>query len=253
MTYGVRHPDDENEQWAEVREDAVALGDPPLVEDATAFKAADKDGQTELNVFGHGNQADIGGKAPSKFAEHLLDDCEMPPSIRTITLHSCMSGVPDPRRGNPSFGKTYAEQLHAALLGRFHSTDVKGQKGLAFTDSTGATRVLKTDKNEDNYKRARNHAVGRDAKIAVENEYLLPADKSSQTWTAVNEANPFIESHEAVESNELWKAFQLFPEPAVYYASKAKYRQDEAEDPAEGTVPRRPEDMRQRKFWSQLV
>lgn len=249
MTYAVKHPKDTPKNWEEVQGDAERFNDPPLVYDEDEFKE-NKEGEEALNIFGHGNQADVGGMTPGRLAIHLLDECEMPGSIRTITLHSCMSGMPDTRRGEPTFGKTYAEQLHAALLKRFQSTSVTGQKGLAFTDSTGTTRVLKPGKDEDKYKRDRDRAEGEDAKRAVEDEYLLPFDESNQTWTAVDEDNPFMETHEKVEENELWKAFQLFPEPPRVFASQLKYERDE--ELGEPDIPLSPEDMRQRKFWEQL-
>jgi hypothetical protein len=188
MSYAIKHPTESAKSFNGIKEDAELHADQPLFTSAADFGAHDfaatpRAQKRKLHIFAHGNQEDVGGKAPAALADHLLDDCNMPRTVRQVTLHSCMSGAPDPRPGK--LNKIYADQLHDALLARFHHAEVKGQKGLAFTDSEGRTRVLKEGKDEDEYKQARNAATTPQAKRVVEEQYL---EKSTHRATHLQEA-----------------------------------------------------------------
>jgi hypothetical protein len=221
LTYAVRHPTDTEDEWTDIVSDAQRLNRPPLVTDDVQFKGIDHAKlsareRQRLDIVAHGNQEDIGGKDPSALAQHLVKGCGMPLSVRKVVLHSCMSGSPDTRADRPTFGKTYAGQLRDALanLGRYAQT--KGQRGLAFTDSTGKTRVLKEGKSEADYRRDRNAAQTPAQQAQVENEYLA---KATERYS-----HPLL--HEAVTQEEVDRDYAGSLDVAleVISSNKAEYQ-----------------------------
>jgi hypothetical protein len=184
LTYAIRHPSEDAHSYESVVEDAGRLNQPPLVQNAGAFVGAHAQVGTDLHIFGHGNQADIGGMSPQTLAQHLLRDCQMPRTVRRIILHSCESATPDTREHAATFGQNYAEQLHEALLAQLHHAEVTGQKGRAFTDSQGRTRVLKPDISEQDYRTRRDRAADDAARRAVEDQCL---EESTQTFSKIHE------------------------------------------------------------------
>ena len=232
LSYAIKHPNENKESYDDILADATKGGDFPVVKEANEFKKVNDQGRT-VNIYAHGNQADVGGMNPIQLASHLKKDCGMLATVRSVILHSCMSAVPDPREKEASFGMTYAEQLHEELLKLHdHHAEVTGQEGLAFTDSKGHTRVLKEGKQENDYKHARDKARAKNNEQEVqqvEDEYLKEATvtytKLKERLTSEeiknnlgdinvllriirNDPQDMEERSQKIEENERWKAQQ---------------------------------------------
>lgn len=184
MTYAIKHPEERGPSFNDIVGDAEAHGDRPIVKSPEEFLQRRNQAGAKLHIFAHGNQDDVGGMDPDALAKHLIEDCGMPKTVRRITLHACMSGLPDPRSYRATFGRTYAERLHKALYTRYRHLVVKGQRGLAFTDSEGRTRVLKAGETEEGYKRARDRAATQAERRRIEQQYL---EKSTATHDSLQE------------------------------------------------------------------
>jgi hypothetical protein len=159
-----------------------------MVEEATRFHRSGGTGQlfdddndriiegtadntdTHVDVFAHGNQAQVGDYDVSglKTALGRWKDTLSLAAIHSVTLHSCESGTE-----HPTSGRRYGDLLHESFREGQEYVDVTGFSGETVTDRTGATRVLKEGKKLKEWNRQSRLLEG-EALGILEDDYLEP-------------------------------------------------------------------------------
>jgi hypothetical protein len=166
-----------------------------ILEDATAFHNAhgtgrliDQSGnvtgvgdvnETRIDVFAHGNQAEVGDYTPEQMAVFLLNHQYRPRDLEGVVIHACESASL-----HPGTGKIYSHRLHREMIVQHaRYVEVTGHAGRTFTDSTGQSRVLIDNDQELAYRQALAEALaGLRDRGEVEDEFLRPVGQGRLTF-----------------------------------------------------------------------
>jgi hypothetical protein len=167
-----------------------------ILNDATAFHNAhgtgrliDQDGtvvagmadpqDTRIDIFAHGNQAEVGDHTPQAMAAFLLHHPQRPQRLENVVIHACESASL-----HPDTGEIYSHRLYRELVVEHaHYVEVTGHAGRTFTDQTGQSRVLIDENQELAYRQALAQALaGQGNRTTVENQFLRPAGERRRTF-----------------------------------------------------------------------